>query len=88
MFYDRAARPYFVSIAARAAPDDRANDPDCALVAVENGGTRIVRPPAPLATANDCTRKSAWEGAAGTALLTTPEVERELAAGPSLVRRR
>ena len=87
-FYDRKAQPYFISIAARAAPDSRAPDPDCALVVVENAGTRLLHPPAPLGTANDCSRKDVWEGVAGTALLTTNEIERELAASPSGPRRR
>jgi len=87
-FYDRKAQPYFVSIAARAAPDFRAPDPDCGLITVENGRTRILHPPSPLATANDCSRKTAWESAAGTALPTPLEVEREIYAGQSLVRRR
>ena len=88
LFYDRKARPYFVSIATRAASDFRAPDPDCTLVVVESGGTRILRPPSPLATANDCARKSAWESAAGTNLLTSSDIEREIAAGASPMRRR
>jgi len=87
-FYDRQARPYFVSIAARAAPDFRAPDPDCALITVENGRTRTLRPPSPLATAHDCLLKTVWEAAARTALLTPLEVEREIYAGASPVRRR
>jgi len=88
LFYDRKGQPYFVSIAARAAPDFQAPDPDCALISVENGRTRIVHPPAPLATANDCTLKASWQQAAGVTLLTTTDVEREIAAGPSAMRRR
>ena len=88
LFYDRKAQPYFVSIAARAAPDFRTPDPDCALITVEDGRTRTLHPPSPLKTANDCSHKTAWESAAGTALLTPPEVEREIYAGASLMRRR
>ena len=73
---------------ARAAPDFRAPDPDCALVVVDGEAVRVVRPPAPLGIADDCAQKAAWEGVAGPALLTTTEVERELAAAPSGVRRR
>jgi hypothetical protein len=88
LFYDRKAQPYFVSIAARAAPDFRAPDPDCALIVVENGRTRTLRPPAPLATANDCSLKTAWESAAGTTLSTHHDVEREITAAASPIRRR
>jgi hypothetical protein len=88
LFYDRKAQPYFVSIAARAAPDFRSPDPDCALITVEDGRTRTLRPPSPLKTANDCSHKTAWESAAGTALLTPLDVEREIYAGTSPMRRR
>lgn len=88
LFYDRKAQPYFVSIAARAAPDFRAPDPGCALLVVEDGQVRTVRPLSPLATANDCTRKATWQEATGTVLLTTQDVEREIAGGTSPMRRR
>jgi len=55
---------------------------------VENGRTRTLRPPSPLATAHDCLLKTVWEAAARTALLTPLEVEREIYAGASPVRRR
>ena len=88
LFYDRKAQPYFVDIAAGATSSLQSPDPDCALLVVENGQVRTVRPLSPPATALDCTRKATWQEATGTTLLTTQDVEREIAGGTSPMRRR
>jgi hypothetical protein len=88
LFYDRKAQPYFVSIAARAAPDFRSPRPG---LRPDHGGRRPNAHPASAVAAEDRQRlfpQTAWESAAGTALLTPLDVEREIYAGTSPMRRR
>ena len=81
LFYDRKAPPYFVSIAARAAPDFRALSRTAPSLLVENAARGSRRPTAPLARRR--LLRSRRGKRRGTALLTTIEVERELAAAPA-----
>lgn len=88
VFYDRRGQAYFVGIAARASGDYRAADPACTLLAVQGDRVRELRPPLPIATAGDCLDKAAWASAVPGELLTLNEVEREIARGPTAMRRR